>query len=118
MDEDFISTGLRLMGCPPISEQAARLAYPELPLEDQQYPQDSLEANQMAALRRHNVTMPCRTNQRIYGTVMAVDKDRVYVDAGNGEPHRFNKQVCPLCLLVSCAAMVLTLSSSAALHGS
>jgi hypothetical protein len=57
-------------------------AYPELQNHERLYPPGVLEDTQMELLRRHNMSMPCKKNQRIYGTVYATAKQRVWVDIG------------------------------------
>jgi hypothetical protein len=58
-------------------------AYPDLPPSDRMYPPGTMEDMQLEVLRRNNMSMPCKKNQRVYGTVYAVDKKRAWVDVGH-----------------------------------
>lgn len=68
-------------------------AYPELRDEERLYPEGVLEDTQLELMRRHNLTMPCKKNQRIYGTVYAVSKQRVWVDIGHTSLAILNRKV-------------------------
>jgi hypothetical protein len=57
--------------------------YPKCHEAEQMYPSGVMEDTQMEILRRNNISMPCKKNQRVYGTVYAVDRKRVWVDVGH-----------------------------------
>lgn len=78
--------------------------YPELRDEERLYPEGVLEDTQLELMRRHNLTMPCKKNQRIYGTVYAVSKQRVWVDVGHTALAILSRKVRAACQLLICSA--------------
>lgn len=100
-------------------------AYPEFEDEDRMYPAGVMEDIQMEVLRRNNISMPCKKNQRIYGTVYAVDKKRVWVDVGHSGLAQLGRSVrypahCKISSVyvyhlapLSCSWAVLLLTDSA-----
>lgn len=75
----------------------ASTAYPEPSDEERMYPAGVMEDIQMEVLRRNNISMPCKKNQRVYGTVYAVDKKRVWIDVGHTDLAQLSRSVrCPL----------------------
>lgn len=67
--------------------------YTELKDEERMYPPGVMEDMQMEVLRRSNISMPCKKNQRVYGTVYALDRKRVFIDAGHSNLAQLNRQV-------------------------
>jgi hypothetical protein len=67
--------------------------YPPLEPGAMLYPEGTLEGVQMNLLRRSNMSMPCKTNQIVYGTVYVVTKQRIWVDVGHGSLALFNLKV-------------------------
>jgi hypothetical protein len=85
----YLSVLARATGAKLISDEARCFdneirirKYPEPQDHERLYPPGTLEDTQMELIRRHNSSMPCKKNQRIYGTVYAVSKERVWVDIG------------------------------------
>ena len=74
-------------------KQSFSTSYPEVPQDDLLYPPGVLEDTQMQVIRRHNISMPCKHNQRIYGTVYAYNEDRAWVDVGHSSLAIFNRSV-------------------------
>jgi hypothetical protein len=66
------------------------------------YPSGTLENLQLDMLRRSNMSMPCKKNQHVYGTVYVVTKQRVWVDVGHSSLAMFNRKVLDRCLLCLC----------------
>lgn len=68
-------------------------AYPRVDPDDLLYPPGVLEDVQMQVVRRHNISMPCKHNQRIYGTVYAYNEERAWVDVGHSSLAIFKRSV-------------------------
>ena len=83
--------------------------YPECSEEDQMYPAGVMEDVQTEILRRNNISMPCKKNQRVYGTVYAVDRKRVWVDVGHTSSAQLSRSVRFPLLIESFTADVNTL---------
>lgn len=66
-----------------LKEAFSASAYPAVPKDDLLYPPGVIEDIQMQVIRRHNLSMPCKHNQRVYGTVYAHNEDRAWVDVGH-----------------------------------
>jgi hypothetical protein len=79
--------------------EAMQTPYPSVGHEESEggasklYPAGTLEDLQMEMLRRCNITMPCKTNQLVYGTIYAVSKNRRWVDVGHSTLAMFNRKV-------------------------
>lgn len=83
-----------------------KVTYPAIPEEQRLYPRGTVEDAQLDLIRRSNISMPCKLNQRVYGTVIAVEKKRVWVDAGHTTVMCFPKSDLTIENLVSASASV------------
>lgn len=76
-----------------LKEAFSASAYPAVPKDDLLYPPGVIEDIQMQVIRRHNLSMPCKHNQRVYGTVYAHNEDRAWVDVGHSALAIFKRTV-------------------------
>lgn len=67
--------------------------YPQEDEDDRMYPAHVIEDIQMEVLRRNNISMPCKKNQRVYGTVYAVDRKRVWINVGHDSLAQLSRSV-------------------------
>lgn len=97
--EDIVTVagqcGARLTGqeLRRLKDSFSSLPYPKVPEKDLLYPPGVIEDTQMQVIRRHNISMPCKHNQRIYGTVYAKNEDRAWVDIGHSTLAIFKRSV-------------------------
>ena len=64
-------------------KQACATPFPRISDTPQLHDRFGLEGVQLELVRRSNVSMPCQENQRVYGTVYTVAKNKVWVDVGH-----------------------------------
>jgi hypothetical protein len=81
--------------------------YPKCREEEQMYPRGVMEDIQMEVLRRNNISMPCKKNQRVYGTVYAVDRKRVWVDVGHTNLAQLSRSVRRLLIIANNRSILL-----------
>ena len=97
---EFASTAAPFLGCSTSDLHLSHEhTYQPIEKEWDLYPEsvwgkDTMEVQLVDMYRRHNITMPCQPNQRVFGTVVALAGLRVTVDAGYGELSIFFKKVC------------------------
>lgn len=99
-DDDIVTVagqcGAKLTGqeLRRLKDSFTAAAYPAVPMKDLLYPPGAVEDMQMQVIRRHNLSMPCKHNQRIYGTVYAHNQQRAWVDVGHSALAIFKRSVC------------------------
>lgn len=104
-DDDVVTVaaqcGARLTGqeLRRLQESFTAASYPAVSMKHLLYPPGAVEDIQMQVIRRHNLSMPCKHNQRIYGTVYAHNQERAWVDVGHSALAIFKRSVCTSCFL-------------------